>query len=102
MDVFARDATVLALGRWKGNDECEDEVGAGETGDWLERAAWEGGKGVEASEAAEGDLEDIGTVKFCRLKLEPSAELGGKGLVSSSRGISSAAGIGRPLAAATN
>ncbi len=100
MDVLAREATVLARGRWKGNDECADEVGAGEAGDWLEKAGWEGERVVEASEAAEGDLEDIGTVKLCRFWPEHCVELGDKGRVSSSRGISSAAGIGRPRAAA--
>jgi hypothetical protein len=44
----------------------------------------------------------MGTIKFCRAGVEDRGESGGKGLSGSSNGISSAAGIGRPLAAATN
>lgn len=48
------------------------------------------------------EREVIGTVKFCRLLFEACGESEERGLVRSSEGISSAAGMGRPLPAATN
>jgi hypothetical protein len=68
----------------------------------LEKAGCDGESVADASEAAEWDLDEIGTVKFCKFWVEVCGESGGIGLDNSSSGISSAAGIGRPLPAATN
>jgi hypothetical protein len=95
-----REANVFDRGR-KGDDEGAGEVG-GEEVPALENARCAGESFAEASEAAEWDREDIGTIRLCRLWLEVCGESGDMGLVNSSGGISSAAGMGRPLPAATS
>lgn len=62
MDEVVKDASVFDRGL-KG-DECTGEVG-GE--DAFENAGCDGERVVEASDAAEWERDDIGTVKLCRL-----------------------------------
>ena len=100
-DDVVSDARVFDRGR-KGEEDCEGEAGGGEVGDAPENAGWDGERVAEASEAAECDRDFIGTIKLCRLWFEAWGESGERGLVSSSGGISSAAGIGSPLPTATN
>lgn len=100
-EAFVREAKVFDRGR-KGEDECAG-AGEGELGEEaLENAGCDGESVADASEAVECDREDIGGIMFWRLWLEGFADSGDSGRVRSSEGISSAAGMGRPLPAATN
>lgn len=74
----------------------------GEVGGGNENAGWEGDRVADASEAYECEREDMGTVRFCKFGLDDLGDSAGTGLSGSSGGTSSAAGIGSPLAAATN
>ena len=89
-------ASVLARPRKNGDELGEEGDPMGETGDGKEKAGCEGD-----SELYECDREEIGTVRWQMFTSDDP------GLVSafrldSSGGDSSGAGIGRPLAAATN
>jgi hypothetical protein len=90
LDEVVSDARVFDRGR-KG-DECVGVVGAGCDG---ERAG-------EVSDAADWDRPEMGTIRFWIFWEEVCADSGDRGLVNSSWGISSAAGMGRPLPAATS
>lgn len=70
--------------------------------DAFEKAGCDGESVADASDAAECEREDIGTIKFCKLWLDACGESTDKGWVRSSVGISSGAGMGRPLPAATS
>lgn len=84
----------------KGDDDGGDEA-MGEFREEDAKAGCEGDSVVEASEAADWDLDVMGTMRFCTFESEVGVGSVDKVFVSSG-GISSAAGIGRPLPAATN
>lgn len=95
-EEVVREANVFERGR-KGDDDC-----GGEDATWaVGEAGWEEESAVEASDAADCDLPDMGTVSPCRFEFEACGDSGDMVFVSSA-GISSAAGIGRPLPAATS
>lgn len=91
-----RDARVLDRGR---NGEENGPVD-GLTGEGRENTGWDGERAEEVSDAAEWLREVMGTVRLLILLAELRGESGERGRIVSSGGISSAAGIGRPLAAA--
>lgn len=88
------EANVLERGRKR----VEDCVGEPEE----ENAGCEGERVVEVSDAADCDRPYMGTIRFCMIWVDAWAEPDDSGRVKSSCGISSAAGMGRPLPAATN
>ena len=65
MEDVVRDARVFDRGR-KGDEDCEGEAGAGEAVDVPEKAGCEGERVADASEAAEWERPDMGTVKVWR------------------------------------
>jgi hypothetical protein len=73
---------------------------SGDAGEGKEKAGWDGDRFM--SEDCECDRDEMGTMRFCKFGVEDRGDPAGVGLPGSSGGISSAAGIGRPLAAATN
>jgi hypothetical protein len=75
-------------------------LGSGDVGE-AGKAEFDGDRCEELSEAYESDLPAIGTVRLFMLLVEPRGDSTVGGL-SSSKGISSAAGMGRPFAAATS
>jgi hypothetical protein len=100
LEEVVRDDNILVRGR-------KEEV------DWLAGVLEDGLDGspgvvagtarlADVSEAADGDREEIGGIKLCRFGSEPCGESDEGGTVGSSSGISFAAGIGRPLPAATS
>jgi hypothetical protein len=94
LEEVVRDARVFDRGR-KG-DEWGGDVGV-EPGEDRLNAGWDGERLVGVSEAADCDCPAIGFCIFC---VEPCGESKLEGFISSSWGISSAAGMGRPLPAA--
>lgn len=90
------DARVFDFGL-KGEALLGGDVASGELGE-LWKAGWDGDK--LDSEAVDCVLEVMGTVRVCRLALEPAGSFDFR--EASSAGISSAGGMGRPLAAATS
>jgi hypothetical protein len=63
LEEVVRDARVLDRGR-NGDEDCDGEASGGEAGDAPEKAGCEGDRVADASEAAEWERPDIGTVKF--------------------------------------
>jgi len=63
LDEVVSEANVFDRGR-KGEDEVGDVGGEVEE---LENAGWDGERVADASEAAEWDRDEIGTVRFCKL-----------------------------------
>lgn len=64
LEAFVSEARVLDLGR-KGEDDCAGgDAGVEELA--FEKAGCEGERLADASEAAEWDLDDIGTINPCR------------------------------------
>lgn len=98
-EAFVKEASVFDRGL-KGEGEFAVTGGVLEV-EALENAGCDGERGAEASEPVDCDRAVIGGMRFCRLWLEVFAD-SGDGRVRLSVGISSAAGMGRPLPAATN
>lgn len=98
LDV-ASAASVFARPRKMGELDVPDAIGEVEGKDWAPWAFW------DISDVNEGDLDEIGTVRYCDPlsgdSVLPSAGLGGI-VFSNSGGIWSGGGIGRPRAAATS
>ena len=99
LEEVVSDAKVFDRGR-KGDVEWAADVG--ELGEGSENPGCEGDIVAEVSDAADCDRPEIGTIRFWMFWVEACGESGESGLVHSSCGISSAAGMGRPLPAATS
>lgn len=97
---MVREASILVRGR-NGDADCtagvleEGLAGSGDVAGGTESVA-------ERSEATVCDREPIGTIKFGRFGSDAWGDSDERGAAGSSSGISSAAGMGRPLPAATN
>lgn len=96
-EEVVREAKVLDLGR-KGDVDC---AAAGEVGEGTEKAGCDGERVPETSEEAESDLPPMGTMRLCIL-LDGLAGSAETTPANPSGGISSAAGMGSPLPAATS
>ena len=100
-DPVAREASVLARPR----KSCAvDDVGlVGEAGPELEKAGCDAERLADVLDSYDWDLEDIGTVRLFTLKSDAlGLEEACEPVRAMSGGTSSAAGMGRPRAAATS
>lgn len=94
-----REAKVFDRGL-NGEDDCGFGELRGDVGEGRENAGCEGDKFM--SDDCECDRDDIGTIRFWRFGVDDLGDPAGVPFSGSSGGTSSAAGMGRPLAAATN